>query len=336
MNKTHVNNHYVPSLHLKKWTSQGGKVYLKEERKSRSIEKIDFAEKYYYWIDGSNELEKRIGQFESYIGNIMILIDKSNESVNLNTKQLFLLKLYSLLCTYRQENTTEIIRSDFFGMYEGNQYRFGSKNLRTKEEVINETEKVISLFEVVQKMKKFDVQSIKNNEIYVNLSMLHISIIRSNVIEFMISDVFTVIENTLDNEHLYAYTPVSPKSAILLVQTLYYKDLKALEQHKNELNFLRGKTRPDPYLSTIFCRKLGEHEYSEIDLIRSYDLNDSPENIFSIRVNHVLDEVAIYLNSILFEDSNKIVFLKNKSLNLAKSIRAEFRDITPGVPNFLW
>jgi hypothetical protein len=334
MNETHVNNHYVPSLHLRKWTSQGGKVFVKKDQESRNIENTDFSQKYYYWIDGSNELEKRIGRFESYIGNIIIMIDKSNDSVNLNAKQLFLLKLYSLLCTYRQENTTEIIKSDFFGMYEGNQYRFGSKNLTSKEEVILETEKVITLFEIVHKMKKFNVEAINDNEIYTNLSMLHLSIIRSNEIEFMISDVFTIIENTLDNEHLYAYTPVSPRSAILLVQTLYYKDFETLKLHKNRLNFLRGKMRPDPYLSTIFCRQLPENNYSEVDLICSYNLNSNSMDTFSLRVNHVLEEVAIYLNSILFQDSNKIVYLKNESLKLAKSIRAEFRDITPGLSNF--
>lgn len=179
-------------------------------------------------------------------------------------------------------------------------------------------------------MKNFNEELFLDNDIYINLSMLHLSIIRSNEVEFTISNIFTVIENTLDNEHLYSYTPISPISAILLVQSLYYIDEQTLEHHKNKSNFLKGKTRPDPYLSAIFCSSICEGKYSEADLICSYDVTDEETNYTEIYIKHVLDEVAIYMSSIMFEDCQRIVFIKENTLKYAKSIRSNFRDITMG------
>lgn len=115
---------------------------------------------------------------------------------------------------------------------------------------------------------------------------------------------------------------------MLLVQSRYYLTNDHVEHYKNKLNFSKGKTRPDPYLSTIFCQYFDKGKYSEEALMCSYYSKDTNYSSVNVKINSVLDEVPISMNSIMYDDCNKIIFTDEVQLKLAKTIRCNFREIT--------
>ena len=84
--------------------------------------------------------------------------------------------------------------------------------------------------------------SIYDNQIRLNLKNLHLCIFRNTENNIALSDVFAIIENTIDSDHLYTYIPVSPKTALFLVKTKYYITVENRDYVK-EGNLAPGLTR---------------------------------------------------------------------------------------------
>lgn len=60
-------------------------------------------------------------------------IDNAENTINLNGKQLYLLKLYCAFCSYRHQFTSEVITDDEFGMYQSNKYLWGVQRYTKKK-----------------------------------------------------------------------------------------------------------------------------------------------------------------------------------------------------------
>ena len=59
------NNHLLPRMVIKRWEEHNGKIYDKETKQIRDVEKLDYSKEYYYSLGKvDDELENRISVFE--------------------------------------------------------------------------------------------------------------------------------------------------------------------------------------------------------------------------------------------------------------------------------
>lgn len=286
---------------------------------------------YFYSDDCSDELENRLSKFECYIAPLITKIDCEEALVSITGKELYLLKLYCFLCACRQDNTTEVIVDDKSGYYRSNNYLFGIPQIHGKENIIAFTDSVVSEFERVNADKAFIdledftqlIDSAKfDNEIRVNLKNLHLCILRNESCNIAFSDVFAIIENTMDGDHLYTYIPMSPKTAFCLVKTKYYLDKTCLECNKHRLPSNNGGTI-DEHLSSLFQADENDllctyyQERCAITINESYITKTDFSNV-KVAIKKISDEVIDYFNSIMFEDCNLFIFKDEDQLNKSK------------------
>lgn len=341
------NNHLYPALHIRKWESLGGYLLNKKTGKIRKIHNDDFTSRYYYSLGLEDDtLENRIQVFESYIGDLIKTIDGANQSVYLSGKDIEILKLYCVLSACRQHHTSEVIKEDESGYYSSNNYLFGIHRIKTQEEAVAITTQVMDSFDELRVApidKVFEhshrIMNPKSSG-SIHTFGTHIVIFRSENNTVMVSDVCSIIENTLDGDHLYTYVPISPKSALLLVKTKYYLDLNTFENTKERLARKHGGFKPDPYLSVI----LGGHkENYEQELFCSYYryklkvtvpketyiVSNQYKSAF-VKISSLPDFVFQQFNRIFYEDGEKILFVNNDNINEVKSIKLDYRYVTCG------
>jgi hypothetical protein len=346
-----INNHYLPRFHIKKWIEQGGKLYNKNTNHIRNIIQRDFSKKKYYSVDGTDELENRISRFESFISEIICKIDSEKDSIDLSGKQLFLLKLYCAFCSYRHQFTSEVIKQDDFDMYKSNNYLWGVKRYTEKEDILYMTEEIIKVFEVVEKDINFDhlesfssilpskkMLAIGNPDLA--LYGLHLSIVRSNENWMCISERCSIIENTLDSDYLFTYVPVSPKTALLLVKTKYYRDIEKYNESRARLSYKNGGYKPDPYLSVIFgscatknydsalfCSYYQPYVKSNVHIDNNYLPNENYSKV-SIKIYPIPQSIIDNFNAIFYQDGAKFIYISDDQLDRASKIETDYRHIS--------
>jgi len=347
-------NHIYPKFHLKKWKNLSGKILEKESGIIREIDlSNDLTKHKYYWIENDSELEERFGKFEGYIEKIISkIIISNNESIELTSKQLYLLKLYCKFAAERQEDTSFVVKYDEFEFYKNNDYDFGTFIMKDREEVLKQTKIIIDKFENVILNKKFKY---KENIDFDNLNDLcdgvHLVILRNKMNNFCVGNICGFIENTGDNDHLYFYLPVAPNIALMLVNSEFYLNQSNYEfakkylprkfhvkfnlpfvllpKNKEEktaltkMNFFN--VIDDEYLSYVFDdEKILFDSYYNQDIIKQ-------NNKYKIKINDVSDLQVHMINSIIYEDSNIFIYVNEKALDYAQELKAEFRTITMGI-----
>ncbi|MGI6710898.1 MAG: DUF4238 domain-containing protein [Bacilli bacterium] len=346
-----INNHFLPRFHIKKWSEQGGLLFNKNTSKKRKINIKDFSKKKYYSIDGTDSLENRIANFEAYVSEIIHKVDNADEEIKITGKELFLLKLYCAFCSYRHQFTSEVILEDDFGIYQSNNYLWGVKKYTKKEDVLYMTEEIIKVFENVKNDQNFthlenftDIICSKKVDYIENpfqsLYGLHLSIIRSNEKWMCISERCAIIENTLDSDHLFTYVPVSPKTALLLVKTKYYRDQEKYDESRSRLAYKNCGLKPDPYLSIIFggtvkqnydsalfCSYYKPFVKSNVHINGGYLPNDNYSNVL-IKINTIPKEIIDNFNAIFFQDGNKFIYIFEEQLDRAKKLITDYRYIS--------
>ena len=329
------NSHYIPNFHLKKWMQINASIFDKKNKKSVTLNQDTsvkyFSRKFYYSHKNDDALEKRLAKFECYISRLIVKIDNAKGTLALAGKELYLLKLYCYLCACRQDNTTEVIKFHESSIYRSNNYLWGIPQIHGRDNIIQFTESIVAEFERVHNNKDFvslesfssrSDMTIFDNYIRLNLKNLHLCIFRNTENNIALSDVFAIIENTIDSDHLYTYIPVSPKTALFLVKTKYYITVEKIFESRIRLAQNNG-AYADPYLSVIF-----EHE--ELKLVCPYYLVRSavhiqetylPKTDFStvtIKIQELSDEIVDKFNSIMYDDSHFFIFKDDKQLEKAK------------------
>ena len=313
------NNHLYPAFHIRKWITSDGKIYdksLNKENKIREIiKKKDFTEKFYYSLgEVDDELENRIGEFERVFAPIIQKIVEAKNSVQFSAIELELLKLYCYLCACRQDKTCEVIKNDESCVYKSNNYLFGTPKIETQDAVIGITEKILDEFE-----------RIKNNFVDGTTTIftagLHVAIVRAKEPIIMISDRISIIENTMDSNHLYTYIPISPYMAVLLVKSKYYYDEDAFNNTKIRFGIEYGDGSPDEYLSDLFGAEVGNYEsslfcdyYTDSTLSKHCERENSS---LYIKIHNLPKDIFRLFNSIYCEDGTKILFCDEEELNFA-------------------
>jgi hypothetical protein len=339
------NHHFYPKLHLRKWEEEGATVLNKLTGKkitfNADIDKF-FARKKYYSKDGkTDELENRISVFESYIGELIIRIDSSNFEIKLTGKELYLLRLYCLFCSYRHSFTSTVIKEDESGIHQNNNYLFGGNLISDKEDVIPSTERIISTFEKIYKDKNFTY--LENFERILNpaepiyeLYGCHLVIFRSESKNICVSDRCAIIETTIDGDYLYTYVPISPSSALAIVKSKYYKDFITYIETKKRFGKNYGSGSPDPYVSIVFdspinCENLLFCSYYKPyipyvhispTLFTKQDYSNNVVNILRIP-----DYQTDIFNSIFYDDGAKFVYLREEQIINFNKVSRDFRKI---------
>lgn len=351
-------NHIFPQFQLKKWGSSGGKLLVKKNRVRPINLSKDFQIRKYYWIKDSPELEKRFSHFECYISNVITKIENSEtNAVSLTSKELYLLKLYCKFAAERQEETTKIILSDEFGLYRDNDYKFGTFIMKSREEVLLTTTKIIERFEAVKNDKQFIYNESNDYDKQVDIcDGIHLVIFRNKERHICVGDVCGIIENTSDNDHLYFYYPVSPSLALLLVNSEYYETQESLELARkylprkfhvivningilplislpttleekialSKMNF--PEVVDDPYLSYVL------DDDFESNLCNSYYGQSVVEStdVYTISIIDVPNLIVAYFNNIFYLDSEKFIFIDDSDLKIARELKPQFREIQIG------
>ena len=338
-------NHLYPVFHIKKWINNGGKVYIKKNRKIRNVKlQEDFSLSYYYSLGQHNSvLEDRISKFESVISEVIKKIDEACEKVVLTGKELELLKLYCVLCGSRQEFTSEVIKYDESGIYQSNNFILGLHRNVNQKQVVKVTEHIMDDFDKIQAMNN-DAETWLNPNmydtkyIYSTYTMgLHLAIVRASKPILCISDRFCIIENTLDSDFLYSYVPVSPKTAIFLVKSKYFYDYETYMKTKLRLGFKYGNGKPDPYLSVILYKDIFHNyedrlfcSYSKVkSCVHSHDAYLTRDKVkkVTILINNLPDDILRQFNSIFCEDGNKILFCDKDELDKALKLKLDYRYV---------
>lgn len=335
-------NHLIPAFHIRKWIDGKRVLYNTKQNTYSELTQDIFFEENYYDAAGERELEDRISTFEAYVGKLIKKIDDCDGEVKLKGNDLTILKFYCMFCACRQEKTTEIILDDDFGMYRSNNYLFGVPRLTEKKEVISFVKLLLDEFDMAKKPENFNFYSLLNrfqrvftnarNSIHMSMINLHLSIVRSENEGLLIGDVFAIIENTIDSDHLYTYIPMSPKTGFLLVKTKYYKDYNTLEYSKRRLASNNGGVK-DPYLSVVFASSM------ERELICSYSYEElfvSIKPMFIERKNYDLVSVEIVkisrssefmLNGVMVNDSEYVIVQDKRIVDFANKNIMDFRHI---------
>ena len=107
----------------------------------------------------------------------------------------------------------------------------------------------------------------------------------------------------MDGNFLYTYVPVSPNKALILAKSKYFNDEETINQTKIRL----GAGIPDEYLSCI---------------IDDYKLMNTTKQ-FGSKLTFDIVELSKTevqgLNSIIYEDGDKILFCNQEALEHAKT-----------------
>lgn len=310
--KTKKNNHLLPRMVIKRWKENNGKIYDKEKNKIRNVIESDYSKEYYYSLGKvDDKLENRISFFEAYIANILEKLNKSTDSFEISKKDLEILKLYVVLQSCRNNNTSSYITADESGMYQNNNYLFGVPLINTQEEAVELTSSICSEFERIKKGNtdtRVNCVPLKENLNLLSYCYgLHLVIVGNDNDEFLISETTAVIECTMDGDYLFTYVPISPKRGLILAKSKYFYTKKDIEDSKKRLGFKYGPT-PDPYLSVILNdEKLIFNGIPNKDtIILSIVKLDPPE--------------IITLNSVIYQDGQLILFSNEDALNRSKVI----------------
>ncbi|MDR2201319.1 MAG: DUF4238 domain-containing protein [Clostridiales bacterium] len=341
-------NHIYPWLHIKKWAAFDGKIFNKSKKQSHRIKlrrekNSTFTIKYYYSLGEPNdELENRIELFEVYIGDLIKKIDEAESSILLNRKEIELLKLYVALCACRQHNTTEVIKDDQSKVYRSNNYGIGVPRVATQKDAVVLTNMIIDDFERIKKLPDNKVcgslDAIYNAEqSSVFTRGQHLCIFRSETSKICVSNVCSIIENTMDSDYLYCYTPISPRTALLLVKSEYYYDKETFEYTKIRFGATYGGHGPiDSHISEILGR-YNEFD-SESELFCSYResfLKDCSESVCTsreqdkaaVKISNIPDFLIQLFNSIFYEDGDEFIYLKDEELEFAQKYSLNCRKI---------
>ena len=162
----------------------------KEKNKIRKVNKYDYSEKYYYSLGKEDdELENRISTFETYIANILKQLNAAQNSIELTKKDLEILKLYVVLQSCRNNNTSPVIKNDESGIYINNNYLFGVPLVTTQEEAVQVTTLICDEFNKIK----------NSNDNFDNITSqfclgLHLFIVTNENSEFIISETTSIIE----------------------------------------------------------------------------------------------------------------------------------------------
>lgn len=333
------NNHLFPQFHINYWKSLGGKKYIKRTDIISDFkpENVFSKKRYYSKGEPNDELENRIGDFESFVGGLIKKINDSKGSISLTGNEVEILKLYVYFCGCRQEFTTEVIKEDPWGIYQSNKYFLGMPRIDSQEGVIQITNLILDEFNILKKKKKDPTKlDYKLASKWSPTMGLHLAILRANGPQFVISDRFCIIENTMDSDFLYSYVPVTPTTALLLVKSDYYLDSETFRKSKRRLSLKNGGNGNDPWLSAVFgCCGLYENL-----LFCSYawtKLKPSLKNEFVMQkeikspivaINICPDDVVDSLNSILIEDGDEVLFCDEHALKRALQKNTPWRHIS--------
>ena len=303
---TKKNNHLLPRLVIKRWENNNALLFNKSTNRSRKIRYLDYSKKYYYSLGKVDDaLENRISAFESYIGNILNGLDKAKDSFTLSSFDACILKLYVILQSCRNENTSPVILSDESGIYQNNNYLFGVPLVTTQEEAVSITSKICDDFETLIRLKNGEIKNDKEISFNFNfvLSFLHLVIASNPDKSFLVSETTAIIECDMDGNFLYTYVPVSPNKALILAKSKYFNDEETINQTKIRL----GAGIPDEYLSCI---------------IDDYKLMNTTKQ-FGSKLTFDIVELSKTevqgLNSIIYEDGDKILFCNQEALEHAKT-----------------
>lgn len=299
-------NHLLPRMIIKRWKECEGKIYNKNTEKTINVSKNNYAKKYYYSLGKKDDkLENRIANFESYVGNLLKKINKiESKCIEFSIKDMEILKLYVVLQSCRNDNTSPVILDDESGFYRNNDYLFGIPLIKTQEEAIEWTSIICDEFDGLKKLTDNEIiDQYKNGFLYkeklpLNTIGQHLVIVNNNSNAFIVSEVTSIIECSIDNNYMLTYVPVSPKIGLILANSKYFFNSENIQNEKIK--------KCDEYLSM---------EIEDEKLVFNGDIFKS-----AIKINFVkLNEHEINcLNSIIFEDGNKILFSNEDFLNKAK------------------
>lgn len=300
------NNHLLPRLVIKRWENNNGLLFNKSTNRSRKIRDLDYSKKYYYSLGKVDDvLENRIYAFESYIGNILKELNIAKENFTISSFDACILKLYVILQSCRNDNSSSVILSDESGIYQNNNYLFGVPLVNTQEEAVSITSKICDDFETLLKIKKGEITSDKEVSFNFNciLSFLHLVIASNLDNAFLVSETTAIIECDIDGNFLYTYVPVSPNKALILAKSKYFYDEETINQIKIRL----GTGIPDEYLSCII------DDYKLMNTAKQSGLK------LTFDIIELSKTEAQGLNSIIYEDGDKILFCNYEALEQAKT-----------------
>lgn len=314
MNKK-IHNHLLPRMVIKRWEDEKARIFVKNAILpfSRPVHKYDYSEQYYYSLGKEDsELEDRISSFETYVGRLLKKLNNANGSIELLEKDMEILKLYVVLQSCRNESTSSYIKSDAFGIYQNNNYLFGVPLLSTQKEVIDYTKTICDEFERIKDEKNdadysYEYRIIAPGKLNSYLCLgLHLVIVNNSSNGFIISDTTAVIECTMDSDYLYTYVPVSPKIGLLLVKSKYFWNLETIEYTKARFGDKYGNGNPDPWLSDAI---------QDSKLIYNGKTNN---HLVTLSIVNLSKAETYHLNSVIYEDGNKILYSNDDSLKISK------------------
>lgn len=322
------NNHYYPLLHIRNWLKQTNyKLFDKNINNNRPyIKKKDFAIKFYYSLRKEDStLEDNLSKFEQYISKIIDKIKNSKCNINLSLKEIELLKLYCVFAACRQHFTTEVIKLDPTGIYQSNDYIVGTHRILTQEEVVKTCENIYIEFERIKQMDDDTLNKALNNSPFNSLSDftygLHLNIFKNNKNSLCVSDKCTIIENTMDSNHLFVYIPISPNRALMLIKTKYYKDKETYKTYLKFLGELNYATHPDEWISAIFSE---DNASFESLLFPTYKIE---KNNWMLKIQALPNNIVEKFNSIFYEDGDLFLYVNDKDLEHAKTHQLNCREI---------
>ncbi len=310
------NNHLLPRMVIKRWEEHKGKIYLKDEDIIKDVELLDYSKEYYYSLGkADDELENRISLFESYVGQILKQLNEAESKIEFSEKDMEILKLYVVLQSCRNDNTSSYINEDESGFYRNNNYLFGVPLVSTQDDAVKLTTYICDEFDKIKKLDKnslynYDFNFMRADGINSMLCWgLHLVIVNNEENEFLVSETTAVIECTMDGDYLFTYVPVSPKIGLILAKSKYFYTIEQIEFTKTRLGMKYGG-RPDPYLSCII---------KDSKLIFN---GVSKNGNVSLDIIKLTKKELNELNAVIYEDGHKILFSNEESLKIAKSNKA--------------
>ena len=322
------NNHYYPLLHIKNWLKQTNyKLFDKDINGNRTYKKQeDFAIKFYYSLgEKDTTLEDNLSKFEKYIGKIISNIKSTKCNISLSLKQIELLKLYCVFAACRQHFTTEVIKSDPTDIYQSNDYIIGTHRILTQEEVVKTCENIYTEFERIKNMDDKILNEALNNNPFNGLSDftygLHLNIFKSNKNSFCLSNICSIIENTMDGNHLFVYIPISPNRALMLIKTKYYKDKESYYKYLKLLGDIHYATHPDEWISVIFSEDNANFENL---LFPTYKIE---KNNWILKIQSLPHNIIEKFNSIFYEDGKLFLYINDNDLKHAQTHQLNCREI---------